>query len=1225
MQLLIQQPDGRPQKVALNPSGTVRLGSRAPAEIVLAGEGIHPVHCGIVGKGGQFQVVASKAAGKVKLNGAPVTAAAVKAGDRIEIGPVMATFVGAPGGTPAVAAGDDFGLKPIQSPKPAPGLAPLADDFGLKPIGKPAPKPTDLPELTPLDELTPIEPLTERTPLEPLAELTPLGPTASLPELSDADLIPAEGGAAAAPAPKPTPRTVRRPAPAAPPPKRQPSPTPAPTPTQEKRAEPSPQPPHRHRRAPLVIAAGAVVLVLAGGATGAYFLFFGTSSEELFLTADAKYQAKQYADAEKSFETYLAAAPQGAHAEEAKLKQGLARVLPQVESSAWPQALAAVRDATGQWGDAAYADAAQRGLAESLPQILAGLAKQAQDAGADDEKLSSAVTQASGALELIDRYLPADEQERHQIGELRGQIALLQRQVKQAQALRTAVSAIDAAAREGKAAEVAAAREDLLLAYPKLARSPALISAMQRTATALKDRVSAAEKQTAAQPGGGDEAFALAAVFSTSSAGGGAAAAPGDVAVIFAPEHGAVYGLDSASGRLWWRRAVGLDSVAPVLALDDDGRAAGAVLFDSRHGELLRVAGSDGKALWRQKVGPLAGEPVVHGRQVFAATRDGSLLVIDADSGSLLWQYGLPLPPACAPAVDLETGTICVLAEHSFLFVISGREHKCMAAVYVGHDAGTVATPPVIVGKHLLVFEDDGLEETLVRIVALDGTPAALQPVNLPGRVRQPPRPMGNRLLVATEQGQLHVLDHLESERARPIRRGASGALDESAAAGVAGPQLFLLGQDLGAAWRQGVSIVQRTTDGRLTSKARMWEGQSCALGASSSASIVIARRSPDRDGIAVAALDPRNAQTVRWETTLAEPLAAAAVSAAEFRAVTPAEELFRGGLPGGTSTAPTVFEASAGHQARRASGFQPGRAFSLPSATVLAPLGGPSLVFDTGLDKPRTLHSFSAAITCCEKIDDGHLLVGLSGGPVFVYDVEKRSPGSRPVVLPGAGESPWLAGVADEKTFVAACGSTLCRLEFDGASRKLAAARTAPLGGTAIRGGGAGGLAVVGQFAWLVRKKEGPAATYDVVSFRLPGLEEATAAPLSAAPVFGPETLGNRAIVATADGVVRCIAGDNVAWTSGPRFGRVVGAAALDSERWIVASRSGTLFIVTAATGDVSGTIDAGQPLAGGMWIAGDRLALSASDGSLLVSRETTQKLSSAPAAAAAGSLKTR
>ncbi len=103
-----------------------------------------------------------------------------------------------------------------------------------------------------------------------------------------------------------------------------------------------------------------------------------------------------------------------------------------------------------------------------------------------------------------------------------------------------------------------------------------------------------------------------------------------------------------------------------------------------------------------------------------------------------------------------------VPAEHSNMYVLSRSDGSCKEVVYLGHRAGAIAVPPVLVLGQLFVFENRG-DHSLIRIFNTNDEGLAVNSTQTPYRVKGnivvPPQIDGRRLFVISDLGEIAVLD----------------------------------------------------------------------------------------------------------------------------------------------------------------------------------------------------------------------------------------------------------------------------------------------------------------------------------------------------------------------------------------------------------------------------------------------------------------------------------
>lgn len=182
-------------------------------------------------------------------------------------------------------------------------------------------------------------------------------------------------------------------------------------------------------------------------------------------------------------------------------------------------------------------------------------------------------------------------------------------------------------------------------------------------------------------------------------------AAVRDSAVVFGADDGAVYALNTTSGRLLWRHRVGAALFAPVTidsslafasALDgtveaidlDTGRPvwtfrtgapvhghvlAGAdfAIVATAAGDIFALRRSDGMVRWHTPVGaPLSAGLIRAGDDLYAVTLKRELIALDASDGAILWRAeveGRIKTPAVASG-----GTLIIVTDDKTMLAFRG-------------------------------------------------------------------------------------------------------------------------------------------------------------------------------------------------------------------------------------------------------------------------------------------------------------------------------------------------------------------------------------------------------------------------------------------------------------------------------------------------------------------------------------------------------------------------
>ena len=954
----------------------------------------------------------------------------------------------------------------------------------------------------------------------------------------------------------------------------------------------------------MLLGGGALVLLALTGAT-AYYLIQRGGGDELLAMAQSDYRTGSYTQAIHKYDEFLRRFPNHPAAGEAVVQLGLARLRQTLQGSAGKeQTLALVKKTLAAIEGQKEFSAAQAELAVILPDFAERIARQArQAADAADARKKVDLGDQALALVMNTGYVPHRLRPDGRIADIRQTLAMVARKLQRTQDLKKALAAMDAAVVAGDSKKAYALRRGLLKQYPTLAGHDAVTAMVKRITLAERDSVTCVDKLIASSRE--EAASALVASLALAARRGPAEAASASAPVLVRAR-GAVFGLDAATGHLLWRRAVGFGAEsAPVVAGSDDGNAA--LLVDSARNELVCVEAGSGRLRWRLPAGQGCLPPAIAGQQLLVATRSGVMLVVELATGKSARQVVFPQELSTAPAVHPRQPVVYQVGEHSSLYVISTDDLQCREVVYLGHAAGTVQVPPVVLARNLLIAENQGASSARLRVFSIGEDGGDLQPVQqirLTGHVLSPPVIDGDRVVVATDRGQVKVLASGSADGRKPLIEIAE--LGRTSAAELVWYPLLRQG----TLWLAGDQLakfqVQRQS-GRLKPEGlvRNYKGDTFVAPLQwLSSRIVHVRRQAGRDGIVVAAIDADHGRSA-WETELTmkpagEPLVDA--ERQEIAVMTSTGALFRFNAQAIRARVQDV-AVFAG---------EPGEA--RPSLSRWLPLGnrrfvftgtGPSdqvLYYDaegsSGSGSLKWLRLPARGSALARRFRQG-LLVPTKKGPIYWWDPDLGRQPAAPFQPPIDVEDPpqWQTPcvLADGQEFLAA--DARGKLYRVGVVEKPAPHLAALAQVDALAESLAAGPLVVDDHAVLMSQSG------QLFIFQLPDLRPVRQVELPSPPAWGPERIGPHVLVVTKADDLLCIAADGgVAWRSALPYGPLAGRPIVLGEAVVLASRQGVIWSVDRRTGEPRGQADLRQPLATGPVPFGQRLVVGGYDGTLLV-----------------------
>ncbi|MHB1037177.1 MAG: outer membrane protein assembly factor BamB family protein [Pirellulales bacterium] len=949
---------------------------------------------------------------------------------------------------------------------------------------------------------------------------------------------------------------------------------------------------------PLLLIGGAALSLLVLIGIGVIWAMTRQSGDTMLEQAEEQYRAGSYTQAIHKYDLYLEKFPNHYRVSFARVRRGLCQMRQATEGTRnWGRALTVVKQAADEIAPEPEFAQARADLAAMLPAIAEGLAAEAR--GKPDAAL---VAQAREALDLVDKYVPKSLRPATRLADVEASLALTTRTLARDRELAKSVVAMRQAAKEGKTQAAYTLRKTLLKQYPELADDKALrdaessVSRAERAAVKLVRRSQAAE--TSEVPQQVLSATALVERVATADV-------PGvEGRVVCAQVAGAVYGLEATGGKVLWRRAIGEASNArsvgfPPTSVSEEA-GSDLLLVDPARDEVLRVEAVTGRLRWRFAVQePFDAYPLVLDERLLVATRSGRLVFVDLGSGKSSSYLQLPEPLRVAPVVDPQSARLYQIADHSNLFVLAA-DGTCLEVVYLGHRAGSITAAPVIFDRFLVIAENAGLDQSVLRVLSLGTKTSGVKPVaelRVEGHVDIPPQVAGRRMLVTTDQGAACVYELAGASEKTPFRKVAEnpahGKVDLVRFA-------FLRQTDFWVADDQLARYEIQASRSRLVDKWIVHQDSvflqpPMVVGPT----LFLVRNKTGLSGAAVSAVDAEGGRQ-RWETRLAVPLAGE-----------PQADAAGGKLTAITATG-GLFVLDAASLAVKSLQDQPAAVIppaelgrSLASAIVLgdglivasAASGTDHLArCDSGSPRPEWRRiALTDKLACRPAAMAGGLAVPGLSGRVFLID--PRSGANlcepfQPRLEPGVQLAWREPAPAGPKEIVVSDGRTkLYRLGVKDQPRPhLAAFAEVELPQAIVTP-----VAIAGQAVYAA---DGGGVLY---VFKLPELLQGQPRTLGSPCVWGPRGVGNCVLLATADERLFCLGADGkLVWQVPLAGGPLAGTPCAVGGNYLLASTRGVVWRVDGKTGKLLAKVDTGRPLGTGPVLMGDRLVVGGRDGTL-------------------------
>ncbi len=739
-------------------------------------------------------------------------------------------------------------------------------------------------------------------------------------------------------------------------------------------------------------------------------------------------------------------------------------------------------------------------------------------------------------------------------------------------------------------------RMELVRLYPRLADHPELAKLVLEGSAIQKDLVKPAEStpQVSREPEAVDSTRS---VMLSNQTGQGAPNLVGRV--IYFRVRGSVLALEANTGHVLWRRYVGYDSDNAPVSLGD-GPADGVLLSDGRKGELLSVTNNETE--WRATIGESFSLPVVDGETIYTATRSGTVLALDANSGDTRWAQQIPQSTLVSPGLMKRGSQLYQVADHSNLYVLSASNGSSLQSYYLGHDVGTVRVPAVALLGHLFVVENRGSDFCLLHVLKIDDKTGQLtkaqDEIRLEGNVTATPELQERRMIVLTDRGQIAVFDvDLTAEREKVRKEAEQLASFESPTECqmvVGRNEMWVSGSRIGRYELQintGKVILDwvKNEADTFIAKPMLIEG-----------TLIHARRLKGTQGVRITAAQPQDG-SILWQNDVGVPTAMVVADQASktIYAVSAQATLYdlnREVVAAGMSSKPIENPGLDGIFKRFERPMDAGNGRYV---MVNQEKSEQVAVFDPTREREKlrlvtlSLPANSSASPECVLMSGGLLMPMDNGRVMFMNWETGGAMGSpfQPPAKPGdkvAWTTPIVNPANPEQLLIGDSRSKLYRLRVAEQVRELSSTQVSQkfIGPAAASGSN-----------WVAAAAGASSDT--LVTYSAASLEETGQRIMSGRIIYGPVGIGDIVLLQTADNKLHRIDAEAQSlWTIDIPSGIPAAVPTMIDGKLMVVGAEGWILMLDPQSGEEVGRVDIGQPLSGNPLVAGNQLLVPGSEG---------------------------
>jgi outer membrane protein assembly factor BamB len=493
------------------------------------------------------------------------------------------------------------------------------------------------------------------------------------------------------------------------------------------------------------------------------FWLFKEGADSAWTRAEDYYKQRDYEKAAKAFETFSNNHSGDVRASQARVLVGLSKIREKAEKAIDPsEGLKACQELLPTIsGESALAE--MRGDTTDTLLRIAEKFVEKMESSSNVTDRKSLVDKMSQQMEFIldPRFVGTQERTQNElrIRRIEEDQSRIKREILRGEELASTIAAMTKALEAKDVGQAYELRRTLIRKYPQL-QSDSKINELLDGATKEQQSlvVAATSRPNVISDIEKQDAFPTALLVSRR----GPAVEAENGSVFFMTVKGSLVAMYAGNGKVAWRHHLGSGWNGDAKRLSPTGDSDVLIHIPDK-GILRRLSSLDGTVVWEVQFTGRLVPPSVDGDDIFVSTSQGEIFCLDALTGQSRWGKKLPQPTEVAAGGALTKRRRYVLGNHSNLYVLSRAGGQCEEVEYIGHSPSSIAVPPIWILNHLILFENDGPDYCTMRVYStnddgLDLKPAQ-NPVTLRGHVTVEPQIEGRRVTVATNLGEVAILD----------------------------------------------------------------------------------------------------------------------------------------------------------------------------------------------------------------------------------------------------------------------------------------------------------------------------------------------------------------------------------------------------------------------------------------------------------------------------------